>query len=307
VTQLQVFNFSHGILNPGLGYLTSCLGCFLGLRCLTRARAYTGWSRATWLLVASVCIGATGIWFMHFIAMLGFAIPGQPILYNVPITLISLLVAVVVVAIGLFTVGYGGPGLRPVLAGGIIIGFGVATMYYIGMSAVSMNGTVQYNMPLVAVSVVIAIVVGTAALLAGLHVRGLWSSLGVSLIMGAAVTGNYYTGMAAMHVFAGGSRMVISGRSPSSFLVPLLLGAAFFTFLVSLIIAMSPNEDEIRAEASLTQRLRNAAEAHETGGYGDPELRPDRWFIKAQPGSFVAAEPPRGWDLPDATFRAEAS
>ena len=105
MTHVQVFNFSHGLLNPGLGYLMSCLGSFLGLRCLTRARAYTGWSRASWLLLASVAIGATGIWVMHFVAMLGFSIPGQQILYNVPITLFSLLVAVIVVAVGLFILG----------------------------------------------------------------------------------------------------------------------------------------------------------------------------------------------------------
>jgi NO-binding membrane sensor protein with MHYT domain len=258
VVQLPVHNFSHGLLNPGLGYLLSCLGSFIGLRCLTRARAYTGWTRAIWLLLASVAIGATGIWLMHFIAMLGFSIPGQQILYNVPITLVSLLVAVVVVAIGLFIVGYGGGGLRPVLAGGVVIGIGVAIMFYVGMSAISMQGTVRYNLGLVAVSVLIAIVAGTAALLAGLYVSGTWSSVGVSLIMGVAVTGMHYTGMAAMHVYASGGT-AISGSSAGSFLFPLLLGAVVLTFLLALIIAMSPNEEEIRADQSLSERLRPVA------------------------------------------------
>ena len=258
MVQLPVHNFSHGLLNPGLGYLLSCLGSFIGLRCLTRARAYTGWTRAVWLLLASVAIGATGIWLMHFIAMLGFSIPGQQILYNVPITLASLLVAVVVVVIGLFIVGYGGGGLRPVLAGGVVIGIGVAIMFYVGMSAISMQGTVRYNLGLVAVSVLIAIVAGTAALLAGLYVSGTWSSVGVSLIMGVAVTGMHYTGMAAMHVYAS-ARTAISGSSAGSFLFPLLLGAVVLTFLLALIIAMSPNEEEIRADQSLSERLRPVA------------------------------------------------
>jgi NO-binding membrane sensor protein with MHYT domain len=258
VAQLPVHNFSHGLLNPGLGYLLSCLGSFIGLRCLTRARAYTGWTRAIWLLLASVAIGATGIWLMHFIAMLGFSIPGQEILYNVPITLVSLLVAVLVVALGLFIVGYGGGGLRPVLAGGVIIGIGVAVMYYVGMSAISMQGTVRYNPGLVAISVLIAIVAGTAALLAGLYVSGTWASVGVSLIMGVAVTGMHYTGMAAMHVFAGGGT-AIAGSSAGSFLFPLLLGAVVLTFLLAMIIAMSPNEEEIRADQSLSERLRPVA------------------------------------------------
>jgi NO-binding membrane sensor protein with MHYT domain len=273
VSQVQVYNFSHSILNPGLGYLMSCLGSFLGLRCLTRARAYTGRTRAIWLLIASVAIGATGIWVMHFVAMLGFAIPGQQILYNVPVIVISLLVAIAVVAIGLFIVGYGGAGLLPVLAGGVIVGIGVSAMHYLGMSAMSMHATIRYKVALVGVSVLIAIVAGTAALLAGLHVRGIWSSVGVSLVMGVAVTGMHYTGMAAMQVYAGSAGMPVSGYSADSFLLPLLLGASVLTFLLTLIIAISPNEDEIRADASLTRRLRPAVDIGGTGEYGGTELR----------------------------------
>jgi NO-binding membrane sensor protein with MHYT domain len=255
MAQMPVHNFSNGILNPGLGYLMSCLGVFLGLRCLTRARAYTGRTRAIWLLIASVAIGATGIWVMHFVTMLGFTIPGRIILYNVPITLISLLVSFVVVAIGLFIVGYGGGGLVPVLTGGVVIGVGVAAMHYVGMSAISMQGIVRYNVGLVGVSVLIAIVAGTAALVVGLRVRSAWSSLGVSLVMGVAVTGMHYTAMAAMHVYPGGSSMNMSGYPADSFLFPMLLSASVLTFLLSLTIAMSPNEDEIHADASLSQRL----------------------------------------------------
>jgi NO-binding membrane sensor protein with MHYT domain len=273
VAQVQVHNFSYGMLNPGLGYLMSCLGAFLGLRCLTRARTYTGGTRAAWLLIASVAIGATGIWVMHFVAMLGFTIPGQEIMYNIPMTLISLVVAVVVVAIGLFIVGYGGGGLLPVLAGGVIIGVGVSTMHYVGMSAMGMQGTVRYDLGLVGVSVLIAIVAGTAALIAGLRVRGLWSSLGVSLIMGVAVTGMHYTGMAAMHVYAGGSRMAMSGDSAHSFLFRPLICAGVLTFLLSLIISVAPNEDEIRDDASLSERLSSGATVVRVA-YGDPPNRP---------------------------------
>ena len=106
-----------------------------------------------------------------------------------------------------------------------------------------------------AVSVLIAIVAGTAALVAGLRVQGVWSSFAVSLVMGVAVTGMHYTGMAAMHVYPGGGTMTMSGYPADSFLFPLLLSASVLTFVLSLIIAMSPNEKEIRADASLTERL----------------------------------------------------
>ena len=195
MTQLQVNQFSHGILNPGLGCLMSCLGSFLGLRCLTRARACAGRLRASWLLIASVGIGGTGLWVTHVVAMLGYTIPGQQILYNVPMTVISLGVAIGVVAAGLFIAWRWG-GLGPVLAGGMIMGTGIAAMHYFGMAAVSMHGTVQYNLHLVGISVLIAIVTCAAALAAGLRVRGVWSSIGVSIVMGVAITGMHYTGMA---------------------------------------------------------------------------------------------------------------
>src|SRR6185437_2579657 len=82
---IHVDNFSNGALNPAFSYAVSCVGCFLGLRCTTRARAYQGSARARWLTLAALSIGGTGIWVMHFIAMLGFSIPGEPIRYNVPV------------------------------------------------------------------------------------------------------------------------------------------------------------------------------------------------------------------------------
>jgi NO-binding membrane sensor protein with MHYT domain len=234
----------------------SCLGAFLGLRCITRARAHAGPAKAAWLVVASIAVGATGIWVMHFVAMLGFTIPGQQIRYSATVTLISMVLAVVVVGIGLFIVGYSDGGALPILTGGLIIGIGVATMHYVGMAAMSMQDSTRYNVPLVGVSVLIAIVAGSAALWAGLRVRGIWSTIIASLVMGVAVTGMHYTGMAAMHVYAGGGGMTLSGESAESFLLPLLLGVSIVTFLMTLVIALSPTEEEIREDASLDARIR---------------------------------------------------
>jgi NO-binding membrane sensor protein with MHYT domain len=70
--------------------------------------------------------------------MLGFTIPGQAIRYSVPVTIFSMVIAVVVASIGLLIVGFGGEGLRPLLTGGLIVGLGVASMHYIGMAAMRM-------------------------------------------------------------------------------------------------------------------------------------------------------------------------
>ena len=250
---VTVHNFSYGLLNPALGYIMSCLGAFLGLRCVTRARAYAGFARARWLALASVSIGATGIWTMHFIAMLGFTIPGQQILYNVPVTIASMLIAIVVVGVGLFIVGFGDGGWTPLLTGGVIVGIGVASMHYLGMAAMSMPDSMHYNMPLFILSVVIAVVAGTAALWAGTQVRSVRATIGASLIMGVAVSGMHYTGMAAMKVSPG--TMSMAGSTGSSFLVPLLLGVSLVTFVLTLTISLSPTEEEINADAVLQRRI----------------------------------------------------
>jgi NO-binding membrane sensor protein with MHYT domain len=260
---VSVHNFSYGLLNPALGYAVSCLGAFLGLRCVTRARAYTGSARARWLSLAAVAVGATGIWSMHFIAMLGYTIPGQQILYNVPLTIASMLIAIAVVGVGLFIVGYGNGGLRTLLTGGAIVGIGVATMHYLGMSAMIMPDSVHYNMPLFVLSVVIAVVAGTVALWIGTWVRSTRATLGAALIMGVAVSGMHYTGMAAMSVSTG-SMSAMSGASAVSFLVPLLVGITIVTFAVALVISMSPSEEEIHEDARLRDRIATQSSASES-------------------------------------------
>jgi NO-binding membrane sensor protein with MHYT domain len=257
---VTVHNFSYGLVNPVLGYVMSCLGAFLGLRCVTRARAHTGAARARWLVLAAISVGAAGIWSMHFIAMLGFTIPGQTILYNVPITIVSMLIAIVVVGIGLFIVGYGNGGPRPLILGGAIVGIGVATMHYLGMDAMSMPDTMHYNVALFIMSVVIAIVAGTAALWAGTRVRSIRATVVASLIMGVAVSGMHYTGMAAMQVYpdarmSSGSMAAMGGASAVSFIVPLLAGISLLMFALTLTITLSPTEAEIHEDAILQHRM----------------------------------------------------
>jgi NO-binding membrane sensor protein with MHYT domain len=262
---VSVHNFSYGVLNPLLGYAMSCLGAFLGLRCVILARAYEGAARARWLVLAAVSIGAVGIWAMHFIAMLGFSVPGEPILYNVPMTIGSMLLAVAVVGIGLFIVGFGDGGWPRLLLGGVIIGVGVAAMHYMGMGAMSMPGSMSYSAPLVALSVLIAVAAGTAALWIGTWVRSMAATLGAALVMGIAVTGMHYTGMAALHVKGGPMPSIavqqvsgtsgVSGAAAATFLIPLLLVISLATFLLTLSISMTPSEDEIRADAEMRSRL----------------------------------------------------
>jgi NO-binding membrane sensor protein with MHYT domain len=277
---VTVYNFSGGVVAPVLAYLVSCLGAFLGLRCITRARAHEGSRRAAWLCLAAVAVGATGIWAMHFIAMLGFAIPGQTILYNVPLTIASMLLSILVVGVGLFIVGYGDGGWRRLVIGGVIVGIGVASMHYLGMAAMSVPDIMSWNPVLFFLSVVIAVVAGTAALWIGTWVRTWAATLAASLVMGVAVSGMHYTGMAAMHVYPapGGGTMSLGGLSASSFLPPLIIGLSVLTLILTLMISLAPSEEEIRMDAELNKtmedlRRRQGEQAPGAGGPRGTQIR----------------------------------
>ncbi|HUC56460.1 MAG TPA: MHYT domain-containing protein [Streptosporangiaceae bacterium] len=251
---LTVHNFSAGLITPALGYLMSFIGAFLALRCTTRARVSTGRVRLGWLLSAGLSLGVTGIWVMHFIAMLGFSVPGHSIRYNVLITLGSMLLAVVFVTCGLLFVGFGKVTTWSLLGAGAVTGIGVAAMHYTGMEAMVSNFTMSYNPLLFVTSVVIAIVASTAALWAALRLNSVWSTFGAAAIMGVAVSGMHYTGMAAMHVFAG-PEMTMSGASAVDFVLPLVVGVSALTFVMTATVALAPTHEEITQEADLMRRI----------------------------------------------------
>jgi NO-binding membrane sensor protein with MHYT domain len=267
---LTVHNFTYGLLTPGLAFLMSSLGAFLGLRCTARARTFQGRGRTRWLLFGGVSIGAIGIWTMHFIAMLGFTIPGETIRYNVPITLLSLVVAVGIVCVGLLIVGSGELRFGSLLLGGLITGLGVAVMHYMGMAAMRMPGKITYDPTIFIASLVIAVVAATAALWAALRLDGLATTLGAAVIMGVAVSGMHYAGMAAMRMYSspGSAGMVMGGgggSSAESFLLPLIIGITVVSFIMTAGITLSPDADEMRYDAALMRHIESTARGGEAG------------------------------------------
>jgi NO-binding membrane sensor protein with MHYT domain len=313
---IHVNNFAYGALNPALSYVVSCVGCFLGLRCTTRARAYQGAARARWLTLAALAIGTTGIWVMHFIAMLGFAIPGESIRYNVPVTILSMVIAVIVVGIGVFIVGFGRTGNGPLLLGGMIIGLGVASMHYLGMGAVRVQASLSYNAGLVAASVIIAVIAGTAALWMALRLDSVWSTFIASLVAGVAVNGMHYTGMAAVRAQAAPGLVVSTAgtASATAFLLPLILGLSAIGFIFSAAIALSPTAAEIVEEGELMKRIGQSQAAQSQAARHEPQVpsaQPTRqaWppppAQPYQPVQVSRTEP--GPDEPGSLFRPRRS
>src|SRR5207248_3061966 len=99
-----------------------------------------------WLAVSATATGF-GIWATHFIAMLAFA-PGIPNAYNVALTFLSLIAAIVLTGAGL------GVAIAPNIRagawlGGAIVGGGIAAMHYTGMAAFEIQGRILWDPELV--------------------------------------------------------------------------------------------------------------------------------------------------------------
>ncbi|GAB4085306.1 MHYT domain-containing protein [Myceligenerans cantabricum] len=249
----MIDHFTYGALTPVLSFILSCAGCGVGLSCTARARVASGLARTIWLLLGSVAIGGTGIWVMHFVAMLGFSVTGAEIHYDMLTTIASMLLAVVVVSIGIFLVHRRQGGYRTLLTGGAIAGLGVAAMHYMGMAAMHAGVDFAYNPLLVITSVIIAVVAGTAALWLSTRVHGIGASTAATIVMGIAVSGMHYTGMAAMSVVPGGPGMSIEtpaiGMPATQLLVPLVTGIVASTLALLIVAAAWPSASEMVVQA----------------------------------------------------------
>src|SRR5262249_36671936 len=106
-----------------------------------------GAGRGRWLLLAAWAIGCTGMWVMHFVAMVGFAVGGTQVRFDLRITLASWIAAIVIVGFGLFIVGYTNrPTMAKIIVAGTFMGVGVAAMHYTGMAAMNIDGTTTWDM-----------------------------------------------------------------------------------------------------------------------------------------------------------------
>ncbi|POX53311.1 hypothetical protein C3489_15895 [Streptomyces sp. Ru71] len=281
--QGTVDGFSYGLVTPVVAYLMACLGGALGLRCTTRAQLVGGSWRPGWLALGSAAIGS-GIWTMHFVAMMGFTIDQAPIHYDKPTTYASLGVAIVMVGVGIFMVGYRGATGTALFTGGTITGLGIASMHYLGMAGMRFDGRLEYNTLTVAASVAIGVAAATAALWAAGKVRGFLWSVGASLVMGLAVSGMHYTGMAALSVHLHAATPG-EGDSPAALLAPMMIGPLAFLCLAAAVVIFDP--------LAVTGRLPRPAAEHGLGVPAHPVAHRPARRTPMRPGRDLDRRRPR--------------
>jgi two-component system sensor histidine kinase/response regulator len=197
--------FLRGSYNGWLVAMSVVIAIFAAYAALDlggRVTSARGAARRLWLGGGAIAMGL-GIWSMHYVGMLAFQLPVR-LEYDWPTVLLSMLAAIFASAVALFVVSRKTMGLARAVAGSIFMGSGIAGMHYIGMAAMRMRAMCSYSAPVVAASVVLAVVIAFVALLLTFQLRGethqgSWRKIATAVVMGAAIPTMHYTGMAAVH------------------------------------------------------------------------------------------------------------
>lgn len=157
-------------------------------------RDFGAWHTSFALANSGLIMGST-IWSMHFVAMMAVGLP-VTVNYNSVETVGSICIAIIATGAGLYLTRARMLGRWSVPAGGLCMGLGIASMHYLGMSAIRGCG-LAYDLQLVAASVAIAVGASMVALWFTFYKRGVLTTLAGGTVQGLAIASMHYTAMAA--------------------------------------------------------------------------------------------------------------
>ncbi|MGH7605538.1 MAG: MHYT domain-containing protein [Gemmatimonadaceae bacterium] len=215
-----------------LSVVVATVGSYVAIEIAQQLRSAEGRRRFLWIGAGAVSMGLA-IWSMHFVGMLALELP-LPIWYDGYTVLLSVVAAAVGSAIAFVIFSRASVSWILLVFASVFMGAAIAGMHYIGMAAIRMNANVTYDPVIVGASVTIAIAVSLAALAVtrGLVARkepgdrSTLKRIGASLLLGSAVVGMHYTGMAAAHFSAGAAGWEPLGR--------LVVGTSDLGFVVAI-------------------------------------------------------------------------
>lgn len=214
-------------------FLVATLASYTALDLSSHISALAGRRiRHAWLVGGATAMGI-GIWSMHFIGMLAFSLP-IPLGYDLITTGYSLIIAILFSYLVLYGVTQTELTTLRLIASGTLMGIGIAAMHYTGMAAMQMQPAIQYDLTLLAISVVIGISAANIALWVAYKFDStnqesvITRRIGAACVMGVAITGMHYMSMAASHF----SSESVSGAASGLDSQWLAIATILFTFAI---------------------------------------------------------------------------
>src|SRR5262245_31175224 len=201
-----------------------------------------------------------GIWSMHFIAMLAFVMP-MVVTFDLDCTILSLIVAIVVTGGAFYVIGTRRATVLQLSLSGVFMGIGIVAMHYTGMAAMRMPAQLSYEPALVGLSVVIAIGASIAALWLAFMAVAAWQRIAAAVVMGFAISGMHYTGMAAAE-FAAHAHLdaapAVAGLAQTNLAIA-IAGITFLILVLALLASAFDRQSALHAERE-TVLLRESEE-----------------------------------------------
>jgi NO-binding membrane sensor protein with MHYT domain len=219
-----IVDYRYDYVLVALSFVISVLGSYVALALASSAgkNGDNTWGPA-------IALGGCAIWSMHFIGMTAYKTQLY-VSYAVVPAVLSLVISVLITAIGFRLAARGPDKLSNLVLGGLVIGAGVVVMHYLGMFGIETRATIQWDFTIVAASVVIAMVAATVALWLAFNVRSVLQRVLAASVMGVAVCVMHYTGMAAAKLVC----IERVSRSELSLDGPYLAYVTFFIALTAL-------------------------------------------------------------------------
>ena len=277
-----------------LSLVVAIQGAYVGLTLALQVSEAIGVRRRLLLAAAAVSL-AVAIWAMHFVAMLAARLP-LPVDYLVFPTLLSFLVCVIVVGVAVFAVSAGPLTPARLVAAATFSGGGIATMHYIGMSALHASAHLHHDPRFVAASVLIAIGASGLALWLA-NGRGARPPLLLSAVaFGTAIAGMHYTAMAGLAIFPHSSPATGAPALSSDLLAIVVAVVAFLMSAVFLLLlvpdrALTASENEASHRAAESHDGAMGVEAPALSQAAPPPRKPAHLPVEREGGThFIPAD-----------------
>ncbi|AXP02772.1 MULTISPECIES: bifunctional diguanylate cyclase/phosphodiesterase [Pseudomonas] len=255
---MLIGSYSPALVSISL--FVAVLASYTALDLAGRIATAQGRAAHLWMVGGALAMGV-GIWSMHFIGMLAFTLPIE-LGYDVSITALSLLTAILSSGFALWLVSQPRLPAWQLAFGALIMGAGISAMHYTGMAALRMQPGIDYDPTLFGASLVIAVGASAAALWIAFrlrqntpHVR--LARAGAAVVMGIAIVGMHYTGMAGARFSEGsfcGSLDGLSGKG--------LDNLVLITTLAVLAIALLTSILDARLEARTAELAQSLTQAN---------------------------------------------
>ncbi|TGE85776.1 two-component system sensor histidine kinase/response regulator [Pseudoalteromonas sp. KS88] len=236
-----IINGTYNPLLVTLSVLTAIFAAYfaallIDLAKVTRFHNYQKLANSTAALVLS-----GGIWSMHFIGMLAFSLCTN-ISYDPALTFLSFIPAFLACLTATSMLVKEDKSNIQLIIPAILLGAGIGTMHYSGMAAMELSPLLRYDPLTFSLSILVAVVLAYISLYARFNINRLFPTLNVTqsrlisaIILGFAVAGMHYMGMAATR-FVAVSPLITDGQS--SELTLIAISVVFSTIILTAIVAI---------------------------------------------------------------------